>query len=181
MDWPLRPRKSYRGIGTARHSGLPADPGSGPIGQGDDGFTSGGTTSTAGFQRLDAASALSATQSRLTTALLAAQRSPTPSLSQWRTELRSPDSERAGLASFVGARGEWNGPDQWLATTGLSTPLGLIASPLHRVVRAAPPTWPGQCLLRLPLRPDYARSGCYQRHKTSCGQKRPRTKLLQQR
>ena len=28
-----------------------------------------------------------------------------------------------------------NGPDQWLAATGLSTPLGFIASPLHRVVR----------------------------------------------
>ena len=28
-----------------------------------------------------------------------------------------------------------NGPDQWLATEGLSTPQGFIASPLHRVVR----------------------------------------------
>jgi hypothetical protein len=28
-----------------------------------------------------------------------------------------------------------NGPDQWLAPKGLSTPLGFIASPLHRVVR----------------------------------------------
>ena len=28
----------------------------------------------------------------------------------------------------------YNGPDQWLATPGLSTPLGFIASPLHRVV-----------------------------------------------
>jgi hypothetical protein len=95
----------------------------------------------------------------------------------------SVDSGRSsgrGTASGIRFPGQ-NGPDQWLATTGLSTPLGLIASPLHRVVRAAPPTWPGQCLLRLPLRPDYARSGCYQRHKTSCGQKRPRTKLLQQR
>jgi hypothetical protein len=27
-----------------------------------------------------------------------------------------------------------NGPDQWLAPTGLSTPLGFVASPLHRVV-----------------------------------------------
>jgi len=27
-----------------------------------------------------------------------------------------------------------NGPDQWLATRRLSTPLGFIASPLHRVV-----------------------------------------------
>ena len=33
-------------------------------------------------------------------------------------------------------RSEWqNGPDQWLATDGLSTPLGFIASPLHRLVR----------------------------------------------
>jgi hypothetical protein len=30
-----------------------------------------------------------------------------------------------------------NGPDQWLAATGLSMPLGFIASPLHRVVRRA--------------------------------------------
>jgi hypothetical protein len=29
-----------------------------------------------------------------------------------------------------------NVPDQWLAATGLSTPLGFIASPLHRVVRS---------------------------------------------
>ena len=144
MDWPLRPRKSYRGIGTARHSGLPADPGSGPIGQGDDGFTSGGTTSTAGFQRLDAASALSATQSRLTTALLAAQRSPTPSLSQWRTELRSPDSERAGLASFVGARGEWNDKVEQLAANTPTTPQDAIASLLQRLV--LPVLLPG-CLL----------------------------------
>jgi len=28
-----------------------------------------------------------------------------------------------------------NGLDQWLATTGLSTSLGFIASRLHRVVR----------------------------------------------
>ena len=28
-----------------------------------------------------------------------------------------------------------NGPDQWLATKGLSTPQGFIASPLHRLVR----------------------------------------------
>ena len=32
-----------------------------------------------------------------------------------------------------------NGPDQWLATTGLSTPLNFIASPLHRVVPSARP------------------------------------------
>jgi len=31
----------------------------------------------------------------------------------------------------------YNGPDQWLAAKGLSTPLGFIASPLHRVVRHA--------------------------------------------
>jgi len=30
---------------------------------------------------------------------------------------------------------EPNGLDQWLAATALSTPQGLIASPLHRVVR----------------------------------------------
>ena len=28
-----------------------------------------------------------------------------------------------------------NDPDQWLAAEGLSTPLGFIASPLHRLVR----------------------------------------------
>jgi hypothetical protein len=33
---------------------------------------------------------------------------------------------------------EANGPDQWLAATGLSTPLGVIASPLHRLVLRAP-------------------------------------------
>jgi hypothetical protein len=59
---------------------------------------------------------------------------PTPSLSQWRSELRRPDGGRAGLASFVGARIARNGRDQWLATTRLSMPQGFIASPLHRVV-----------------------------------------------
>ena len=63
---------------------------------------------------------------------------PTPSLSQWRSELRRPDGGREGLASFVGARISRNGPDQWLAATGLSTPPCPIASPLHRVVRKQP-------------------------------------------
>jgi hypothetical protein len=31
-----------------------------------------------------------------------------------------------------------NDPDQWLATTRFSTPLGFIASPLHRLVRRFP-------------------------------------------
>lgn len=61
-----------------------------------------------------------------------------------------------------------------------TTPPDFIASSLHCVVRVAPPTWLSQCLLRLPLQPDYARSGCYQRHKRSFGQRRPRTTLLQQ-
>jgi hypothetical protein len=30
-----------------------------------------------------------------------------------------------------------NDPDQWLAASGLSTPLGFIASPLHRVVQVS--------------------------------------------
>jgi hypothetical protein len=47
-----------------------------PIDEGDDGFTSGGTISTGGFRRLDAASALSAPQSRLAIRPLAAKRSP---------------------------------------------------------------------------------------------------------
>ena len=41
---------------------------------------------------------------------------PTPSLSQWRSELRPPDSGRAGLASFVGVRSARNGCNQRLAT-----------------------------------------------------------------
>ena len=43
--------------------------------------------------------------------------------------MRSPDSERAGLASFVGARGEWNGSDQWLAAHGQPSPTAMPASP----------------------------------------------------
>ena len=61
-------------------------------------------TSTAGFRRLDAASAPLAPQSRPAIRPIAARRSPTPSLFQWLTELRSPDSGRAGLASFVASR-----------------------------------------------------------------------------
>ncbi len=34
----------------------------------------------------------------------------------------------------MGCEGMANGPDQWLATKELSTPLGFIASPLHRLV-----------------------------------------------
>ena len=60
---------------------------------------------------------------------------PTPSLSQWRAELRRPDGGREGLASFVGARGEWNDSDQRLETAGLATSKNSIASPLHRLVR----------------------------------------------
>ena len=42
---------------------------------------------------------------------------------------------RPGLAlTPAGSHALPNGPDQWLATTGLSTPPGFIASPLHRVV-----------------------------------------------
>jgi hypothetical protein len=67
-----------------------------PIDEGDDGFTSGGTTSTDRFRRLDAASAPSAPQSRLATRPIAARRSPTPSLSQRRSELRRPDGGREG-------------------------------------------------------------------------------------
>ena len=43
---------------------------------------------------------------------------PTPSLSQWRSELRRPDGGREGLASFVGARIARNAGDQWLAAHG---------------------------------------------------------------
>ena len=60
---------------------------------------------------------------------------PTPSLSQWRSELRRPDGGREGLASFVGARIARNGRDQRLATNELSTPPDFVASPLHRFVR----------------------------------------------
>jgi hypothetical protein len=100
-----------------------------PIDEGDDGFTSGGTTSTDHLRRLDVASAPSAPQSRLATRPIAARRSPTPSLSQRRSELRSPDSERAGLASFVGARIARNGSDQWLAAHGQPSPTTMPASP----------------------------------------------------
>jgi hypothetical protein len=38
--------------------------------------------------------------------------------------------------AFTGELEGWqNDSDQWLAATGLSTPLGFIASPLHRMVR----------------------------------------------
>ena len=87
----------------------------------------------------------------------------------------------SGHLDLVASLEAWNGCNQRLATKGLSTPPDFIASPLHCVVRAAPPTWPSQCRLRLPLRPGYALSGCHQRHKRSGGQKRPRTKPLQQR
>ena len=86
----------------------------------------------------------------------------------------------SGYLDLVASLEAWNDGDQQLATKGLSTPQDVRARLLHRVVRAAPPTWPSQCLLRLPLRPDYARSGCHQRHKTLRGQKRPRTRPLQQ-
>jgi hypothetical protein len=46
---------------------------------------------------------------------------------------------RSEIGDLLAARNpEPNGPDQWLAIAGLSTPLGFIASPLHRVVRNQP-------------------------------------------
>jgi hypothetical protein len=60
--------------------------------------------------------------------------------------------ERLGLG-FQVHRGDHvvgaNDPDQWLATTRLSTPQGFIASPLHRVVRRIPGHSEGQAS-RLP-------------------------------
>ena len=51
-----------------------------------------------------------------------------------RVEAARPGSY-SGYLDLVASLEAWNGPDQWLATTGLSTPQGFIASPLHRVVR----------------------------------------------
>ena len=47
---------------------------------------------------------------------------PTPSLSQWRSELRRPDGGREGLASFVGARIARNGEADLRRTIRLATP-----------------------------------------------------------
>ena len=116
----------------------------------------------ADFRRLDAASAPSAPQSRLAIRPLAARRSPTPSLYQWRSELRRPDRGREELASFVRAPGEWNVGDQQLAIKGLSIPAGLIASLLHRVVlplRALLPSLPCQCGGKGPGRSKQQRHG----------------------
>ena len=69
---------------------------------------------------------------------------PTPSLSQWRSELRRPDGGREGLASFVASRIARNGSDQWLAAHGRPSPTTLPASPFAS--RGSGPTvswsWP---------------------------------------
>ena len=121
----------------------------GPIDEGDDGFTSGGTTSTDRLRRLDVASAPSAPQSRPHIRRIAAQRNPTPSLSQWRSELSRPDGGRAELASCVGARGEWNGEADLRRTICLATPPSVGRRLIQRLVphalskmagRTTPPT-----------------------------------------
>ena len=54
---------------------------------------------------------------------------------QKRTELRPPDwADMRPCFSFVASGQAWNGPDQWLATWGLTITLDAAASPLHRVV-----------------------------------------------
>ncbi len=73
---PLHPWKSYRTQGSHATSACPPLEAARPIDESDDGFTSASTISTGGFRRLDAASALSAPQSRLAIRPLAAQRSP---------------------------------------------------------------------------------------------------------
>ena len=50
-----------------------------------------------------------------------------------RVEAARPGSY-SGYLDLVASLEAWNGPDQWLAAKGLSTPPGFIASPLHRVV-----------------------------------------------
>jgi len=79
-----------------------------PIDEGDDGFTSGCAASTGRFRCLDAPSAPSASPSGLAIRPLAAQRSPLPSLSQWRSELRPPDRgrEEVGFPRRVRERAE---------------------------------------------------------------------------
>ena len=68
---------------------------------------------------------------------------PTPSLSQWRSELRRPDGGREGLASFVGARIARNDKVEQLAANPRTIPPDVIASLLQRLVRPAlPPRCP---------------------------------------
>jgi hypothetical protein len=121
----------------------------GPIGEGDDGFTSGGTTNTAGFSRLDVASTFSAPLSRVTIRPLAARRSPdTISISmairvevaRWR--------KRRGLPHPVASRFARNACDQQLAAKRLSTPQDADASLLHRLVRCCPRSLPIEIQVR---------------------------------
>ena len=60
---------------------------------------------------------------------------PTPSLSQWRAELRRPDGGREGLASFVGVRIARNEKVEQLAANTPTIPPNAIASLLQRLVR----------------------------------------------
>jgi hypothetical protein len=76
MGQPLHHGKSYRTQGSHATAACPPLEAARPIDESDDGFTSASTISTGGFRRLDAASALSAPQSRLAIRPLAAQRSP---------------------------------------------------------------------------------------------------------
>jgi hypothetical protein len=83
------PRNPTGATGPHAIAGRPPLAATRPIDEGDDGFTSGGPANTARFGRLDAASALSALQSRLPIRPSPPNAAPPPSLSQWRAELSS--------------------------------------------------------------------------------------------
>ena len=59
---------------------------------------------------------------------------PTPSLSQWRAELRRPDGGREGLASFVGVRIARNGEADLRRTIRSATPPGVGRRLIQRLV-----------------------------------------------
>jgi hypothetical protein len=108
MGQPLDQGKSYRPQRSHASADRPPIEAGRPIDEGDDGFTSAGTLSTGGFRRLDAASTLSAPQSRLAMLPSPPNPAPSPSLSQSRAELRLPDCGRERLASLVGAENARN-------------------------------------------------------------------------
>jgi hypothetical protein len=117
MGQPLDQGKSYRPQRSHASADRPPIEAGRPIDEGDDGFTSAGTLSTGGFRRLDAASTLSAPQSRLAMLPSPPNPAPSPSLSQSRAELRLPDCGRERLASLVGAENARNGKADQRRTT----------------------------------------------------------------
>ena len=80
---------------------------------------------------------------------------PTPSLSQWRSELRRPDGGREGLASFVGARIARNGEADLRRTIRSATPLGVGRRLIQRLVPHALSTMGGLATPPTEILPRY--------------------------